>query len=80
MYDLKKSVKQLRCLTYDFTDEYIDLSNLIVSSGPIAITVYLSIIGDGERLFWGFGRDRIGTLVSMARDNKTHKGEILLTL
>ena len=39
--DLKKSDKQFRCLTHDYTDEYIDLSNLIIfPSMPYLINLY----------------------------------------
>ena len=44
-------------------------SNISASSGPIVTKFYLNHHWGGGKAALGFGPDRIGTLVSMARDH-----------
>ena len=46
--------------------------NISETRGPIATKLYLNHHWGREKATLGFGRDRIGTLVSMARDS-SHK-------
>ena len=56
--------------------------NISETSGPIATKFYLKHHWGGGKAVFGFGEDRIGTLVSMATDssNKVIVGNILLAL
>ena len=44
-------------------------SNISATSGPIVTKFYLNHHWGGGKAALGFGRDRIGTLVSMAMDS-----------